>query len=186
MNTFSKRDAERLVASLNVGALNRELIAYWLSLWPGDALPDRASFNPAKLKHRLPEMILFDVVPGKSVTVRLAGTNIVRGLRMELKGCDWIAAAPPSFRAERLRNFTSIARGAIIVGQRRVPLNFGDSYVCEEILLPFAPGADGIHSVICHIDGNPGPHVEINPVSEAMAKPIAMAIFPLPQLKRAA
>src|SRR5258707_3511096 len=102
MTKFSKRAAERLVAGLELRKANRALAEHWLSLWNGDALPARAQLKPANLKSYLPDLLLFDTVPDKSVTIRLVGTNIVRQIKMELTGRDWVAMAPKSYRAERL------------------------------------------------------------------------------------
>ncbi|HEY0105831.1 MAG TPA: PAS domain-containing protein, partial [Rhizomicrobium sp.] len=119
---FSKTDAERLAAGLEMREAHRALLDHWLSLWPGDALPSRALLSPAKLKYYLPSLLLFDTVPDRSVTIRLAGTRILRTLKTELTGQDWIALAPKSYRAERLRLFSRMARGAFGLGHRRIPL----------------------------------------------------------------
>ena len=161
---------------------NRALVEYWLSLWADDALPSRAKLKPARLKYYLPNLLLFDTVPDRSVTIRLAGTHIVRSLKTELTGRDWIALAPKSYRAERLRIFSALARGAIGLGHRRIPLTYGQHYVSEEIVLPFAREAGGICPVMCHLDGNADPHVEIHPVEEALGSPIDFKLVPLPQM----
>ncbi len=186
MPQFSKQEAEKQIAVLAMSDANLRLARYWLSLWPGDALPRRAALNPAKLKHHLPNLLLFDVVPDTSVTIRLAGTQIVRSIRMELTGRDWVELAPPDYRAERLRVFSSLARGAIGFGHRRIPLTHGEHYISEEILLPFAPEADGMSPVMCHMDGNAQPHVEISPVREAFGSPVDFSVYPLPVLTLAA
>jgi PAS domain len=181
MTSFSKRDAERLVAGLILRPASRTLVEYWLSLWAGDALPRRETLRPARMKRYLPNVLLFDVVPEKSVTVRLAGTQIVHAIKTELTGRDWVAMAPPSYRAERLRVFTALARGAIGVGHRRIPTTFNQHYNSEEVLLPFAPEAGGVSPVMCHLDGDADRHAEVYPVSEAIGKPLNFGLHALPR-----
>ncbi len=183
---FSKTDAERLAAGLEMREAHRALLDHWLSLWPGDALPSRALLSPAKLKYYLPSLLLFDTVPDRSVTIRLAGTRILRTLKTELTGPGWIALGPKSSRAERLRLFSRMARGAFGLGHRRIPLTFGQHYISEELILPFAEEPSGITPLLCHLDGDADPHVEIHPIDEALGVPLDFKLVPLPRAAAAA
>ena len=130
----SKRAVENIIAGLDLEQSNRTLADHWLSLWEGDALPPRAKLNPAKLKSFLPGMLLFDVVPDRSITVRLAGTGYRYALQNDPTGTDWIAAAPESHRANRLKAFSTIARGAGQSITKETSLN-------TPLIAPIAAGA---------------------------------------------
>jgi hypothetical protein len=91
---FDRVATRALIAGLDLTPANREVVETWLSLWRGNELPDRRQLNPADLKRNLSHLAMFDVVPGVSVTVRLAGTTFGALLGMELTGQDWIALAP--------------------------------------------------------------------------------------------
>jgi hypothetical protein len=150
---FDKAQARQLISSLSLRPANAAIAELWLSLWDGDALPKKSAVTPAQLKKFLPNLLLFDVVPETSVTVRLAGTFFTRILGMELTGLDWIEAAPADYRAERLSSFTEIALGALYRGSRDVEMTFGPNVKCQEILLPLAPDSEGAaYTVLCHID----------------------------------
>ncbi|HEY0106219.1 MAG TPA: PAS domain-containing protein [Rhizomicrobium sp.] len=172
MTTFDKHAAEADIAALHLEYSNAALAAYWLALWQGGRLPPRAAFNPAMLKSFLPGIVLFNVVAGESVTVRLAGTRIAHILRQELTGVDWIAAAPPGHRATRLDVYTRIARGAMLAGHRRLATTDGEDYLCEEIVLPFAPDANGITPVLAHAHLPSRRFVKIKSVEQAVGQPV--------------
>ncbi len=179
MVPFHRRVAERVVAELQVDAMNRALAEYWLSLWQDEALPSRASLKPAELKTYLPNLVLFDTLPNKSVSIRLVGTYIERSLKTELTGKDWIAMAPKSYRAERLRILSTIARGGLGVGHRRVPCTFDQHYICEELLLPFAEEAGGTCPVMAHVSGTSPAFVEIQSADAALGIPLDFKVIPL-------
>jgi hypothetical protein len=172
MSELKKCVAEKAIAGLALAPSNAELARHWLSLWPGDELPLRAAFRPAKLKPYLPNLLLFNVVPDASVTVRLAGTGFRHILGTELTGKDWIALAPESYRATRLGLFSAVARGAVVVAHRRVALNDGADQISEEILLPFAPEADGASPVLVHVDWKPQQFLRIQSVAQVVADPL--------------
>lgn len=115
MRSFSKAAVEKVIAGLNLEESNRLFAAHWLSLWDGDALPPSARFSPAKLKAFLPGLLKFEVVPDTRVIVRLAGTGYSYVLKKDPTGSDWIAAAPEHHRATRLKVFSTIARGAMML-----------------------------------------------------------------------
>lgn len=165
---LSNRAAQELLAHLDLEAPNRALAEHWLALWDGDALPPRSRLDPRKIKSFLPHIMIFDAVPGRSVTVRLAGTRYSKALGTELTGVDWIAAAPAHYRAERLRIISQIARGAIGVGHRRVAMTDGNDYTCEEIVLPFAAEPGGTHPVLVHVDWRPQYLTQVQSPQQAM------------------
>ena len=87
------------------------------------------------------------------MTVRLAGTSFAALLGMELTGQDWIALAPENHRASRLGLFKTITAGAFCVATRRIDTGRIDVSRSEEILLPLAADpANGVYSVLCHVD----------------------------------
>jgi len=179
VNGFDKHAAERTIEALHLARSNGELAARWLGLWHGDALPPRESFRPANFKTFLPTVVLFNVVPDTSVTVRLAGTRYAHILGEEMTGMDWIAAAPEGYRATRLGLYSKIARGAILVGHRRLATTEGEDYICEEIVLPFAPDAHGIVPVLAHAHLPVDRYLKIKSVAQAVGEPIDYAVIAL-------
>lgn len=176
---FNKSAARRMIAGLGLEEANRALAEHWLSLWPGDALPPRAALSPAKIKPFLPNMVMLEVVPQTRVTIRLAGTAVTKALGMELTGQDWVALAPKSYRAERLRILSTVARGAIGIGHRRIQMALAGDYTCEEILLPFAPEPSGAYPVLVHINWKPEYLLRIESPGQAIGNPVDFRMIAL-------
>ena len=174
----SRSAVERIVAGLNLEESNRVLAEHWLSLWDGNALPPRARFNPAKLKSYLPSILMFDVVPDRSVKVRLAGTGYRYVLERDPTGEDWIAAAPQSHRDTRLRSFSAIARGAVLVAHRRVAMLHDGQHVSEEILLPFAPDAHGVVTVLGRVNFKADEFRHIRSAPQILGDPLDVILVP--------
>ena len=179
MPAFKKTTAQDAIAQFGLEESNRALAEYWLSLWHGDALPPRANLNPAKLKPFLANIIMFNVVPDRSVTVRLAGTGFRHFLNSELTGGDWIASAPKSHRTARLKLFSAIARGAILVAHRLVAMTVGDDYVSEEILLPFAPEPSGSSPLLVHVNFKPEHFLKIKSMAQVTGDPLDFKLVQL-------
>jgi hypothetical protein len=171
MSSFHKPIAEGIVARLGLEAANREFADYWLSLWEGDALPPRVRFSPARMKPFLPSIQIFDVVSDERVTVRLAGTGYRYVLKTDPTGKDWIEAAPESDRATRLKIFSAIARGAILVAHRRIAMLGGGEHVSEEVLLPFAEEEGGLVPVLAHVNFRPDQFTQIKSVAQVTGDP---------------
>src|ERR1700710_3054495 len=91
---FSRAVVQRRVAELCLDTSNQVLVDHWFSLWSGDALPTREQFSPARIKPFLPSMLISEVVPDESITVRLAGTGYRVILGPGPTRADWIAGAP--------------------------------------------------------------------------------------------
>ena len=180
MKHFNKRAAAQLLARLNIQDVSRELVEHWLSLWQGDALPPRAAFNPSRFKAYLPSIILFNVVPDVSVHVRLAGTRYQHFLGTELTGRDWIAAAPDSYKPVRLKAFSDVARGAVVLDHRLLAMDLGANVVAEEIVLPFAPDPDGVSQVMAHVNVTMDQFLKIASVQQALGDPIDLTMILLP------
>lgn len=172
MTGFCRRTAAETLAGLNLEDANQALADYWLSIWPGDRLPPRSALNPARMKAFLPNIVLFNVVPDVSVRVRLSGTHIDQILGGGLAGADWIAAAGPERAAIRLARFGDIARGAVLVDHRHAMMALGDPAVLEEILLPFAPDADGVSAVIAHVNLTAEQYVKVARVRNVLSEPL--------------
>ncbi|MGZ5934277.1 MAG: hypothetical protein ACXWLV_06170, partial [Rhizomicrobium sp.] len=68
---MNKTRAAETVSTLDIESSNRAVADVWLSLWTADALPARDKLSPFNFKAFLPGIIVFDVVPNTSVTVRL-------------------------------------------------------------------------------------------------------------------
>jgi hypothetical protein len=150
-------DAARRCFDENPASADGERLArYWLSLWRGDRLPVRADFKPRAIANLLPAVCIFEVIPGKSVHCRLAGSHIVEGAGRDITGMDWLALTPSDNRAERLSRFSIVADGAIGRGVRSARRVSGDSQVAEEIMLPFGDtGTGGVRQVLTYIGWRP-------------------------------
>ncbi|MBS0273746.1 MAG: PAS domain-containing protein [Proteobacteria bacterium] len=181
MSAFSKAAVEEIISGLNLEESNRVFAAHWLSLWEGDALPPGARFSPAKLKAFLPGLLKFDVVPDRRVTVRLAGTGYSNLLQKDPTGSDWIAAAPQDHRATRLRTFSAIARGAVLVAHRRVAMLHGDGMISEEILLPFAPETNGAVAVLGRVNFTPAQFMRVRSIAQVTGDPLDHTLVSFPQ-----
>lgn len=177
----SKAAVEKIITGLELEQSNRVLADHWLSLWDGDALPPRAKFSPAKLKSFLPGMLLFDVVPDRGVTVRLAGTGYRTVLEKDPTGSDWIAAAPESHRATRLKVFSIVARGGVLVAHRRIAMLSGSDYISEEILLPFAPDANGVVTILARVNFGESQFRNIRSIPQVTGDPLDVKLVPFAQ-----
>jgi hypothetical protein len=187
MQHFDRGAAFKIVSDLELAADNSKLVHHWLSLWSDNELPARDALKPADVKSLLANLIMFDVVAGESVIVRLAGTNFGFTLGMDLTGKDWIELAPAAHRAGRLRIFSDIVTGAIGRGVRSIEMKAGDARSCEEILLPFRGDVkEGPQLVLCHVDWNPGhDHPKIASREQAWGPALAFETIPLPLSKMA-
>lgn len=152
MLKITKAAAEHAIERFALGEANRLLAGHWLSLWQGDDLPRYEHFNLAKLRDLVPNILLFDVLPEKRVTVRKAGNDISRILHGDLDGRDWVESAQLRYRNIFMRNFSAIARGAAMKGCRRLSMANASAIYNEELALPFATRADGTCMVIGHVD----------------------------------
>jgi hypothetical protein len=166
MSKISKVAAERSLEKLKLSDTNREFAGYWLSLWQGDALPRYDAFNPHRIARLVPNLLAFEALPEKSVVVRKAGREICRVAHQELDGADWITAAPLRGRGLRMRAFTRITEGAIMHVRRRMTMVSGPPRFNEELVLPFAPDADGIHPVLAHADWKLEPALKFHGIAE--------------------
>jgi len=187
MQYFDRDAVQKIVSDLELALSNRRLARHWLSLWSGNVLPDRSALKPADLKPLLSNLIMFDVIPNRSVVVRLAGTMFNIMLGAELTGRDWIEMAPAEYRAERLRIFSDIAAGAIGRGVRTLAMSTGDTRSSEEIILPFRGENDSdLRTVLAHIDLDVGrTEAKILSREQALGPPLAFETILLPLLKAA-
>jgi hypothetical protein len=152
MSVMSKSAAEDAVERLSPGEANRLLAGYWLSLWQGDELPRVEAFDMAVVKPLLPHLLMVDVVPENSASIRVAGPGIEAVTGANLNGINWIAWAPTRLRNMRMRNLTAVARGGIMVCRRKMTMTIGKDHHNEELVLPFAINGDGMCTVMVYAD----------------------------------
>lgn len=139
---FSKDEVSRIFADCTLAPRTAQIADYWLSLWDADGFATRASISPSQIKPLLPGVIIFRVVPGQSVTVRMAGTHLYRLLNFELTGADWLAITPRKDRDARLAVFSDVASGSVALGRWTFPQDGRRAIRCEKLLLPLRAGAD--------------------------------------------
>lgn len=154
---FHKDDAYRILSNCTLSPRTAQIADYWLSLWDADGPPPRASIAPSQIKPLLPGVMIFRVAPGRSVTVRMAGTNLYALLKFELTGSDWLSTTPCRDRSRRLAVFSDVAQGNVALGRWNFPQRFHRSVRCEKLLLPLRPIADddGV-AVLGFVDWAPG------------------------------
>ena len=182
---FSKDNASRILSSCTLAPRTALIADYWLSGWDADGYPARASIAPSKIKPLLPGVVLFHVVPGQSVMVRMAGTNLYALLKTELTGKDWLAVTRREHRNARLSAFSAVARGSIALGRWTFPQENRRAIRCEKLLLPLRPalGADEI-PVLGFIDWTPSatedPDISLKtvPLPEIVGDPFSGASAP--------
>src|SRR5579864_936792 len=152
---LEKIDARQVLSQIDFSPRCRQIADYWLSIWDGDLLPRRGCINPASIKSLLPGVIIFEVVPGASVTVGLSGTDFQSALKCELTAADWLNRTPLKDRTQRLRIFSQVAQGAI--GFNRWcfthALQGVGVAICEKLLLPLRPDRnDAANFVLGFVD----------------------------------
>ena len=120
----------------------RELYEYWLRIHPAPGtLPARANFDPMRVPHLLPHVMMLDVVgrPPR-FRYRLVGTRMVDSLGSDLTG-RWLdevhhtrEGKPPPFPA-----YTGVAVNGVPAWRRGKPLF--PSYIdkCTEMERVFMP-----------------------------------------------
>ena len=179
--TGRRNAIEAKIAAAGLSANCRTVADYWLSLWDGDAWPARDSFRPAKLGPLLRNIILLDIVPGRSAQVRLAGTGITNVLGMELTGMDWLATVTGERRQQRLAELSRIAQGAISVTTRTVTLAHGPQQTVPEILLPFRAPADGGPTQVLYFLNwfSNNPAIKLASAAAGIGAPIASSFIAL-------
>jgi hypothetical protein len=183
MSRFDHTAVAGTLSALDLRPSQRKLADHWLSLWKDRDLPERASFHPSRLKALLPALAIYDVMPERSVTVRLAGTLYNDVLGLEITGMDWIAMVPHEFQQTRLRLFSDMARGGIGRGFRSIELETGPPCDCHEFFLPFrADASTGVHPILGLVDWNPQQRfTKIKSRAQAMGASTAFEIIPLPR-----
>jgi hypothetical protein len=149
---IAKAAAETALEKLDLSATNRAFAGYWLSLWQGDDLPRVERFDPGLLRDLVPNLIVFDAVPGKHVMVRKAGRETCAIVGEELDGIDWVMTARVRNRRLRMRNFDTLMDGAILFTRRRLTMLSGPPAFNQELVLPFAGDPHGVHPIVAHTD----------------------------------
>ena len=152
MQRITKAAAEIALEKLSLSATNRAFAGYWLSLWQGDELPRLERFDCDLVRELVPNLIVFDAVPGRHVIVRRAGRETCAVIGAELDGVDWVMTARVRNRKLRMRNFDTIADGAVLFTRRRLTMVSGPPLFNQELVLPFARDPDGMHPVVAHTD----------------------------------
>jgi len=153
---WNRQAAEQALDVLAFNAKNAALARYWLSLWDGDTPPARSALNPAHMKEMLPGVAILDCRPDEELRCRLAGSALVAGAGIELKGQDLVALTPPAFRRQRLGRSSQVVRGAMSRRHQQYRTRTGEDALVEDIQLPLSGvGEDGTRSILFHADWRP-------------------------------
>lgn len=157
--SWSYAAAKAAVDSFDLSPINRQVAAYWLSLWTDGEPPRRAQFNPEWLKEAAAGIAIFDVKPGELVTCRFAGAAYKFRFGQDIAGKDWLALTRPEERATRLERNTAIVLGAVSTSRRRDPGRDGDDAWFGDLQLPFSNiSEDGTRCYLHHSDWRPTGH----------------------------
>jgi hypothetical protein len=143
---FIRSDANHIQSDCSLSPRSKRIADYWLSIWKDNPCPSRPTTAPVQIKDFLSGLIFFQVVPGCSITVRMAGTDFLTLLKYELTGKDWLAETPFQDREERLAIYSQVACGSIAIGRWTFQRHQMGETCCEKLLLPMRPrpGVDGI------------------------------------------
>ena len=175
-----------VVEQAGLAPRSQEMFEHWLSLWEGNELPAVEKFSAERVPRLAPNILIFNVVPETSVTVKFAGSNFTRSSSGWQLGSDWLTSAPPKTRDSRLRRFTASARGAIVRGIPEAILKSEHAYFYEAVHFPFRPGKDGSIPVLVYVDWDPPNNENMPmPANERANLPIVTEIFPIPRNVRA-
>ena len=148
--------AEQALEALAFNAKNATRARYWLSLWDDGRPPTRSALNPARMKELLPGIAIMDCRPDETLYCRLAGSALVAGAGLELKGQDLVALTPSAFRKARLDRSSQVVRGAISRRHQQYQSRAVGPVLVEDIQLPLSGIAeDGSHAILFHADWRP-------------------------------
>ncbi|MGH6873191.1 MAG: PAS domain-containing protein [Rhizomicrobium sp.] len=151
MPAFDKQLAIRGFGALTLAPESRRILDYWLSLWEGCALPQRARFEPVRIRDLLPGVMIMEVKPGERVMARLSGSAVNAAVGMDLTGKDLLALTRDSDRRERLERNSQTGLGNAGWCIRRGARPDGSEWSAEEIHLPFRDMTeDGARLVLYH------------------------------------
>lgn len=117
-------------------ALVQQLLAYYLSIHPADALPPRSAFEPLAIPRLLPNLVLAEVErqpDGRPARFRIkvAGDEVVNALRMPLIGryLDEIAnTSEPTARFPIASRHTVLETGCIVYRRGKPRMRFSLDY----------------------------------------------------------
>lgn len=144
---------ETLLAPNGLSDANRLVFDYWQSLRRDGGLPARKDFNPARIGPALSRLCLFDVKPGEYVICRLAGSEVGRGLGMEISGMDIRRYTPAAYQEQRLAVYDRILSGLAMRNTRGATMTTGRQAVWQELALPFGDcQEDGSRQVLLAAD----------------------------------
>src|SRR5215510_2777363 len=124
--SWSYAAAKAAIDSFELSPINRQVAAYWLSLWSNGEPPRRAQMNPDWIREAAPGIAIFDVKPGEAVTCRFAGAAYKFRFGQDITGKDWLALTAADQRSIRLERNTAIVLGAVSTSRRRDPDREGE------------------------------------------------------------
>ena len=135
---------------------NAAMAVYWLSLWSPSGPPNRASFNPARVRDLLPAIGLTEVREERAMC-RLSGHYIDMAMGGELRGADMFTLVCGEERQLRKDRLTALVNGKVALSRTRYEM-FGVVHVAETLQLPFfGETEDGARQYVVHTNWRPTP-----------------------------
>lgn len=156
MRSWNPTKAVTAFETFGLTGTNAALAVYWLSLWSPTAPPQRAGFNPARVRELLPGIGLTEV-RGERAVCRLSGHYIDMAMGGELRGTDMLSLVSGEARQLRKERLTTLVNGAVSLS-RHAYVMFGVPHVAETVQLPFfGETEDGARQYLSHTNWRPAP-----------------------------
>lgn len=124
------------IESLGLTERNFKFACYWLSLWSGDEPPNKALFDPDRVRDFLPGISLVEVHANDSPICRLSGTAIDIGLGRSLTGTNLLDFVSGEAKELRRSRATTIIAGSMAVSRTSYH-QAGKIKSLETLQLPF-------------------------------------------------
>lgn len=104
MNECDASPGERADAPLLGVSSQTAVFQYWLNLPRPSGIPDASAFNPAAVKHHLPDLTILSLNGPEEISHRLVGTEVTSRLDANLTGANLLYFVPPETRLQCARD----------------------------------------------------------------------------------
>ncbi|MEQ8589440.1 MAG: PAS domain-containing protein [Thalassobaculaceae bacterium] len=129
----------------------RDVLAYWISIHPGDRLPARADFDPLDIPKSLPSLVLTDVERNPyRFRVRLMGMGVVDAIGRDFTG-SYLDEVWPNAEDQLLirHRIEVVETGLPSYRYGRSPTQFRlDFAALERVFIPFAASGRDVDVIL--------------------------------------
>ena len=88
----------KILSSVDILPVNRELLAYWLGKLEGRAMPPKGAIDPTEMPKLLHALVIYERLTRTHFKIRLAGTEVVRRLGVDPTGSNVLDLLAPTSR----------------------------------------------------------------------------------------